>query len=221
MLLFFFQRCTEFIDKILELLFCDENTKLSRLYNIKNQGWTVLARPAVTEEGVMYIFDYNNKIIRDTLYYIKNKKDKKLLSTIVKVIGDILLEELGERELMENFINPVIIEIPTSSKQNNKRGFNPSEILAKELASILRIPYIKNVLIKIKDTKPQKTLSRKDRLNNVKNSMELDKKMNHQLKNKSVIIIDDIITTGATLKEAKRALAGGGIKKVMCVAVAH
>ena len=73
--------------------------------------------------------------------------------------------------------------------------------------------------MKNRETKRQTTLKRSERLSNVKNSFGvLDAK---NISGKNIIIIDDVVTTGATLREAKKVLIHAGARKVLCVAIAH
>jgi competence protein ComFC len=85
----------------------------------------------------------------------------------------------------------------------------------------LSIPFLRNTLIKTRSTVPQKTLRRYERLRNIKNSMGINKRDIEKIKDKCVIVIDDIMTTGATIKEAKRVLQKHGAKKIMSVVLAH
>lgn len=221
MYLKFLSKCSEFIDDTFSFLFGANNDRLSKLQNIPIDAWAKLIRQGNTDSGTLYIFNYENRIVKDALYNIKNKRDIKLLKLISTIVGDILLEELGEKSIMDNFTDPIIIPIPSTFAQENKRGFNPSELISKSISNLINIQYLDNALIKTRETKPQKNLNRSTRLNNVKDSMSVNKIYLDRIKNRNLIIIDDIITTGATLLEAKRALLKGGAKNVMCVAVAH
>lgn len=88
--------------------------------------------------------------------------------------------------------------VPIHKKRKRIRGYNQAELLAKELSRLTKIPYITN-LKRIKNTKPQNTLHGVEaRYNNLKNSFSLEKP--EILKNKNIMLIDDIYTTGATLK---------------------
>lgn len=221
MYLKFLSKCAGFINDTFSFLFKIDNKRLSVLQNITLDTWIKIVNLRTTDSGTLYIFNYDNKIVRDALYYIKNKRDAKLLKNISLVLGDILSEELSEKEIIENFTETIIICIPSTHKQKNIRGFNPSALLAKSLSEIIDAKYFDDILIKTKETVPQKSLGRSARLNNLKNSMGVNKIYLDRIKDKNIIIIDDIITTGATLLEAKRALLKDGAKKVMCVAVAH
>ncbi len=112
--------------------------------------------------------------------------------------------------------------MPSSEKKKRKRGFNQTQILGRILAKKYGsgiMEYSEDVLYKIKDTESQTSLKdRQKRLANVKDSMEAKAE---NASGKTIFLIDDITTTGATFKEATRALKAAGAKKVLCFAVAH
>jgi len=96
----------------------------------------------------------------------------------------------------------VIVSVPMSKKEIQKRGFNQSLELAKLLGKHLNVHVSKQGLSKIKETQPQRQLSRQERLKNVKNVFVCK----NGLRNKKVLLIDDVLTTGATCKECARVL---------------
>ena len=98
-----------------------------------------------------------------------------------------------------------------------KRGFNQCEYIAKELSKVHGLKCI-NTLKKTKETKPQKQLTKKERLENIKNSFEvIDKEI---IKNKRFILIDDVLTTGATIEEGIRVLKENGAKEIKLLTIA-
>ena len=97
------------------------------------------------------------------------------------------------------------------------RGYNQSELLAKELSAKLNIPYSFTVLKRIKNTKSQTKLSRAGRKENMQNAFEgLGK-----VKGKTVLITDDVCTTGSTLENCAHALKERGAKKVYALVLAR
>lgn len=103
--------------------------------------------------------------------------------------------------------------VPMHEKELKKRGYNQSELLAKQLSSILKIPYL-STLDKIKHTSPQHTLSVKDRRKNLLGAFNaLDKNL---IKDKTILLIDDIITTGSTLDECVKTLEKAKPQLVCC-----
>ena len=103
--------------------------------------------------------------------------------------------------------------VPLHRKRQRQRGYNQSQLIGKELSALLNIPYVE-VLEKHKDNEIQHTLKAKYRIKNVKNAYGLiDRKL---VKNKNVLIVDDIITTGCTLGECSKVIRNGGAKCVAC-----
>lgn len=90
----------------------------------------------------------------------------------------------------------MIVPVPIHKNRRRKRGYNQSELLAKELSKKLNIPY-RNILKRVKDTKPQSGLSARQRYNNMVGAIEVNKC--DKFVNKKILVIDDIYTTGATV----------------------
>ncbi len=118
--------------------------------------------------------------------------------------------ELHGKEVKE--LRPdVLIPVPLHRSRQEKRGFNQAEALASELALGLDIP-VKNDLVKrVKNTAPQKMMSREERRKNLKKAFQLT---SCDVKLKRVIVIDDIYTTGSTLDEIAVLLKGAGVHEV-------
>ena len=108
-----------------------------------------------------------------------------------------------------------IIPIPLYSGKMRKRGFNQAEVFAKELENFLGIPVYGEILTRTKHTKPQKTLGSKERKNNLQGAFVVsDAKMAALLSGKTVLLIDDIYTTGSTIDAAAQILKRAGAEKV-------
>ena len=105
--------------------------------------------------------------------------------------------------------------IPLHEKRLKKRGFNQSELLARHFCGGVNLPLIP-ALTKKAETKIQHTLSREARKKNLSGCFAADKKA---VQGKTLILIDDVITTGATLDEATSALKKAGAANVYCLAV--
>jgi ComF family protein len=124
---------------------------------------------------------------------------------------------------IDNFINidlfDIIIPVPMHKSKLKKRGFNQSKVLAEKIAKRYKKDFeIKN-LYKTKLTSQQAKLNRKNRLNNLKDAFNL--KEFGTYKNKNILLVDDVITTGATLNECGKILKEKGqAKKVFALALA-
>ena len=115
---------------------------------------------------------------------------------------------------LNNFNPEVIVSAPTSKKRLFKRGFNHVTLIAKYLSEFTGIP-CDDILIKIKDTTPQSLLSAKERLSNLKGAFACKE---HNYKN--VLLIDDVYTTGSTVRELCRVLKKSGVKEINVATVA-
>lgn len=114
--------------------------------------------------------------------------------------------------------NAVFIGVPMKKSDINKRGYNQSELIAKELSKLYGCDFCKNALKKVKKTKHQKTLTAKQRAVNLYNAFEIAKL--DKLEGKTVYICDDVITTGATINECARILKKSKIKDIVAVSFA-
>ena len=131
--------------------------------------------------------------------------------------GEELIKLVEER--LVNFIEKdyIITYIPIGKESLKMRGFNQCEYLAKELG--LRNNFtILNTLKRVKDSKIQKTLKREERLKNIKGVFQVINK--EEVKGKKFIILDDVITTGATLHEAERVLKEAGVVQIKMLTMA-
>lgn len=105
----------------------------------------------------------------------------------------------------------IILVVPISKKREKERGYNQSELIAKEISKIISAKIVKNVLYKIKNTQPQSTLNKRQREQNAKGAY-IAKNIS-QIENKKILIIDDIYTTGNTVNQCARMLTEKGINK--------
>ena len=124
------------------------------------------------------------------------------------------LTPLMQKTLLENpdFLEAeYFVPVPIHKKRLKKRGFNQSEILARELSALTNIPVLP-ALIRIKNTKSQTKLTKKERAENIKEAFVCS--CPKEIKKKAIILIDDVCTTGATLEECAKVLKKAGAREV-------
>lgn len=131
---------------------------------------------------------------------------KKLKFSKKQKIANILGEKMAEmlKPNISTLEDIVLIPVPLHKKREIERGFNQSLLLCLTISEKLRLPYLENEVIRDKDTEYMHSLSKKDRLKNVKDAFKINNPT--KLKNKTVIIIDDILTTGATISQIGKLL---------------
>jgi len=112
-----------------------------------------------------------------------------------------------------------IVPIPLSATRLRERGYNQARLLAEELAREFSIPLVENHLRRVRHTGPQSFLDEKQRWTNIKGAFTIRKLKNFERKN--ILLIDDLLTTGATASEAARVLknAGAGTVGVLTLAI--
>ncbi len=181
-------------------------------------------RPCERETGdwIYSMYDYRDPIIKKTIWFLKYRGKKSLAKIFASAMYYQYMEELSELSIIYDFKNPTLIPIPLSKKRYMERGFNQSELLCKELLILSPTSFVleKNVLLKQKDTPHQAHIKdRQTRLKNIIGSFYI--KNPKIIKNKNIILIDDVTTTGATLSEAKKILKQAGAKKIIALTIAH
>jgi ComF family protein len=110
-----------------------------------------------------------------------------------------------------------IIPVPLSIKRLRERGFNQSLLIARVISKKKRIPLFMDVLMKKRETPPQIGLSAKERLLNLKNVFEV----NGEVKGLRLLLVDDVMTTGATVTECSKQLKKAGAKEVIVLTLAR
>ena len=218
----FFDACTNFLfpktQKILEL------EKLSSGEILR------ILPPAeeISDRNTIALFDYGNPLVREIIWSIKYRGDRQLANKIGEILADVLEHEFAERELFEKFLDtesgkrPILIPIPVSDKRRFERGWNQSELIAQSVKKHIgeSLKYLPGQLVKHRHTESQtKTSSKGERLKNLNNSMHVTHPPT--VAGRSVILLDDVTTTGSTFAEAKRVLKDAGVKKIICLAIAH
>lgn len=110
-----------------------------------------------------------------------------------------------------------ICYVPMTRSTERNRGYNQAYLLAKELSKQLNIPLIKNAVAKVKKSPSQKSLTRKERTENLKSCFKADKSV---VGGKIFILVDDVLTTGATADAVCGELKKRGAKKVYLITAA-
>ena len=151
---------------------------------------------------------YYKGALKELILLLKYKKDFQA--------GEILVSFLEEK--IKKYKNEYhLTYIPIDKKRLKERGFNQCEYIANELSINTGIKTI-NTLKKIRETKVQKTLKREERIENLKDAFGIiDEK---DVKGKKFILLDDVITTGATLKEGVKVLKKYGATEIKILTLA-
>jgi ComF family protein len=115
----------------------------------------------------------------------------------------------------------LLVPVPIHFLKRLKRKYNQSELLAQELEKLSGIPHEPRILQKKKRTPQQEGLSKIMRLRNINGSFSVNEKYKNLLEKKNVLLIDDVLTTGATVNECAKVLKKHGAEKVTVLTVAR
>src|SRR3990167_7452312 len=177
--------------------------------------------PEMKDGWIYPIFNYRNAFARELIWQIKYRKNEELIGAAGSVMLEAIVGILGEFEGMARFDLPILVPIPQSGKRHHERGFNQAQLLAE---AILKADGNNNFsidtksLVKTKDTPAQTSLRRSKRLENLKDCFAV--KNRQKIAGRNIILIDDVTTTGATLKEARSVLKEAGTKKIIAITLA-
>lgn len=154
---------------------------------------------------LIYVFKYE-EIIRKLILDFKFNDKPYIGKTFVDFI-------LKDKKTVENIKKyDTIIPVPISKKRKKQRGYNQSYIIANEIAKKTKLKILNNCLVKTKNIVEQSSLNKKDRKKNISNVYSLKNAL--YLKDKKILLIDDIYTTGSTVNECCKELLKGKPKKI-------
>ena len=164
--------------------------------------------------GTHILLPYREPRIEALVQELKYHRNPRALSLAAHLIADEILG-IASEELSP----PLLVPVPMHAERRAKRGHNQTELLCEAVARILgdSVRYESHALERTRLTPPQQTLPRAARLTNVKNSMRTNPTF---VRARTVIVLDDVTTTGATLLEATRALQKAGSTRTYCIALA-
>lgn len=132
------------------------------------------------------------------------------------LFGDNLAKQIKKTNYASNI--DIVTCTPMTKKSKRKRGYNQAYELAKVIARFLEVPVTDKILVKNRDNVSQHELTFEERLLNTKNLFGASPSVN--LRGKTVLLVDDVITTGSTLNSCTKVLKARGASTVICAAVA-
>ena len=161
-------------------------------------------------DGIRSPFRFDG-VMRQVIHQFKYKNIRALAAPLAQMLNDYLI------------INPLPVEalvpVPLHRKRLRERGYNQSSLLAKELGKLTNLPVVDDCLIRQRPTQPQARTSNVDeRQSNVADAFAC---CNQRLRDKQVLLIDDVSTSGATLNACAAALKAAGANSVWGLVLAR
>lgn len=200
-------------------IFCSQCLALLPLtdhFDVKFNSVTMhLAGRVPLHHGAALLSFSKKGIVQHVLHQLKYKNKPN----IGEVMGKMAANQLLQSSLFE--IPDLIIPVPIHPNKIKKRGYNQSAVFGKSLGKFIHIQCDDEILVKIIETQSQTGKSRTARLENVAGGFKVV--FPSAILNKHILVVDDVITTGATIEACCNALlnAGAGKISVLCIAAAE
>jgi len=171
-------------------------------------------------KDLYFALPYQSPLIKNL---IQRFKYKPFIKELAKPLASLIIEHFRLLDNKPPFLaegkNFVLIPIPLEKEKLKHRGFNQAGEISKELSTFLTIPLISNCLVKTRETIPQAELTKEERRENIKGVFLV--KNRKLVKDKKILLLDDIYTTGSTMEEAARVLKEAGAKEIIGIVVAR
>lgn len=153
---------------------------------------------------------YQYGSVRQTVYRFKYAGRREY----ARFLGGEMAAGLGK--LLLSWKPDGLIPVPLHPARLRRRGYNQAALLAAEIGRCLEIPVYENWIVRCRNTKPQKLLDGRARQNNLKRAFKI---VQNDVKLKTIIVIDDIYTTGSTVDEIAGLCRQNGVEKVYFAAL--
>lgn len=186
-------------------------------------------------DGLTSFFIYED-IIKEAIHKLKYRRITDLKSEFLQIMFNEWGQKSDEMTLLNRFIEqekPTVIPVPLYWWKEHDRGFNQSSIIGEAIAKKFNLPFNDKILFRQKNTISQTKLKEEDRKKNVQNIFSVSPNIlisPPRLASRveveagqylNILLVDDVWTTGATLKEATKTLKSAGAKKVWGLTVAR
>lgn len=167
-------------------------------------------------EEHIYFFQYDG-LIRDQIIDFKfNEESYKYKMLAEFITKNIILNDKNAFQIIKNY--DIIIPVPISKKRLKERGYNQSELIAKQIAKATEMQFKVDCLYKNKNIIAQSKLSKEQREENIKGVYEIKNK--EKLHGKKVLLFDDIYTTGSTANECCKIIKEANPNKIGVLTIA-
>ena len=220
------EKVKKIVDKILDIIYpkqciicgktytdiiCDK-CYYKNIFPIVKKQWRIKRYSNKCFDEHLYIFEYKDEIRKKIIDYKFNDK---------VYLRDFFVKIFIKNKKMCRKIKKydIIIPVPIHKKRERERGYNQSELIAYKIAEKFQgLKLLTDTLVKNKYTKPQSSLDKIQRQNNVKDVYSIKNK--EKILNKRIILFDDVYTTGATVNECSRLLKENGAKEILIFTIA-
>lgn len=205
-----FPPCCLICGKLLSEICCKDCEK--RIYDKLNLKIESKSQKDYYFEKHVYLFTYKDEIRNLILDYKFNDK-----SYLYKLFSKIITKNEKICGILEKY--DIIIPVPIHKKRKQKRGYNQSELITRQISKkIPSLVHESTAIQKIKHNIEQSSLSKEQRKQNVKDVYKIVNK--EKIENKNIVLFDDIYTTGNTVNEISKILKQNGANKILVLTIA-
>lgn len=209
---------------------CNQHLTTSEL-KICSSCWNSLttivpSHPLWTEKQNKLTGDGSISDVFSCYFFEKEGKLQEIIHLLkyegITHLGIRLGRELGNRILTHQLYRQAdfLIPVPLHKAKLRERGYNQSELICKGISEVTKIPTETTILKRTKHTQSQTHLSLEERKQNVSGAFMVEQKHKHLLSGATVILVDDVITTGSTINECAKVLFATGVRQIFAASAA-
>ena len=195
---------------------CLEKVRFSRTLYCAKCGARLPANKKICHPDFPYILgaatDYENEAVKNLIHGLKFR----FIRRAAEPLAEFLIQYIEDLSLPINTLT--LIPMPLGKKRERERGFNQSRLIAELVAKHFSMPLVVDNLVRKRNTNPQSKLNLEERIANIKDCFSL--KNPGAVLRKNILLIDDVITSGATMHEAALTLKAAGARKIIALAAA-
>lgn len=163
-------------------------------------------------ERSLALYPYSDQL-QQLVHYFKYRGFRSLAEPLGRNLGHLIVD-LGYSNQID-----MLVPVPLHKNRLRERGYNQAELLAESMSDVCRIPVYAGVLVRNRSTPPQAQIKRAQRMRNLRDAFVVTDV--GKVVDKTVALVDDVLTTGHTLNECSRMLSQAGAARVIAITVAR
>ena len=158
--------------------------------------------------------------LRGLIHLLKYESVTPVAAPLGRMLAQVMQELLAGQP---GSVNPLLIPVPLHPSRRRARGFNQAELIARAAAKRFspRLEVASGILLRQRDTISQVGLSREERIENMRDAFRVSDRGRGCIQGRTLMVVDDVMTTGTTLSECARVLKQAGAERVWAVTVAR
>jgi len=175
----------------------------------------------LNKDNVLFLFKYKDNNLKQAIWEMKFKSNRR----VAEVFGKFLANKINK--LLNAGDKYLLLPTPIHKKRRDERGFNQCEWLCEEIIKNIRpnrlskIKYEPKILLREKYTTKQSWSDKKAREENLKGAFKVSEKNKDEIVGIKIILIDDVLTTGSTIREMRQTLKESGASEIISIVIAH